>query len=60
MDENEIKAMVKKIQILDFSQFIDVLNMLESYNTIEEIKEDIKIRKRILNENIKKIKGNME
>lgn len=60
MDENEIKAMVKKIQILDFSQFIDVLNMLESYNTIEEIKEDIKIRKRILNENIKKIKRNME
>ena len=47
-----IERIVKEIQISDFAQFIDVLEAIESYKNIEDVKKDIIIRKKLLEENI--------
>lgn len=38
-------------------QFIDVLEVIESYETIEEVKDDIKQRKKMLKDDIELIKS---
>ena len=51
-----IERIVKEIQISDFAQFIDVLEAIESYKNIEDVKKDIIIRKKLLEENIEMMK----
>ena len=43
---------MKELQIGDFAQFIDVLEVIEKYENIEDVKLDIKFRKKYLKESI--------
>ncbi len=54
-----IERIVKEIQISDFAQFIDVLEAIESYKNIEDVKKDIIIRKKLLEENIEMMKKSL-
>lgn len=42
-------------KILLLATFIDVLEVIEKYHNMEEVKADIKIRKRIIKQDIKRI-----
>jgi hypothetical protein len=49
---------IKDIQIMFLAQFIDVLNVLESFDNLQELKEDIYMRKRICKDQITELKKN--
>jgi len=42
-------------KILLLASFIDVLEVIEKYQTIDQVKADIKVRKKILKEDIKRV-----
>lgn len=46
---------VKDIEIFMMAQFIDVMNAIDKYEKIEEVKQDIKNRREIYNEYIRKM-----
>lgn len=50
-----MEKQILDIQISDFAQFIDVLDAISCYNTIEEVRADIKIRKKYLQESIRRM-----
>jgi len=56
----QMRNKIRELQILDFAQFIDVLDVIASYKNIEEVKADIDIRKKLLEEKIQDIKKNVE
>lgn len=49
---------IKDIQIMFLAQFIDVLNVLESFDNLQELKEDIHMRKKICDNQITELKEN--
>lgn len=51
-----MEKQILDIQIYDFAQFIDVLDAISCYKTIDEVKADIKIRKELLKESIRRMK----
>ncbi len=48
------------IEVFMMAQFIDVINVFEKYETIDEVREDIRKRKSIYLNYIEKIQKNME
>lgn len=50
-----MEKQILDIQIYDFAQFIDVLDAISCYKTIDEVKADIKIRKELLKESIRRM-----
>ena len=56
----QMRNKIRELQILDFAQFLDVLDVIDSYKNIEEIKVDIAMRKELLKETIEDIRKNVE
>ncbi|MDO4391481.1 MAG: hypothetical protein Q4C11_00035 [Clostridium sp.] len=52
MNKENLERKMKELQIGDFAQFIDVLEVIEKYENIEDVKLDIKFRKKYLKESI--------
>ncbi len=50
--EDNIVDKLKSVEMFMMAQFIDVLNVLEQYESYEEIRSDIKSRKKIYSETI--------
>lgn len=44
---NEIEEKIKDTELFMLAQFVDVLEVLEKYNSLEDVKNDIKKRKEI-------------
>lgn len=51
-NKKNLERKMKELQIGDFAQFIDVLEVIEKYENIEDVKLDIKFRKKYLKESI--------
>lgn len=51
-NKENLERKMKELQIGDFAQFIDVLEVIEKYENIEDVKLDIKFRKKYLKESI--------
>lgn len=51
-NKKNLERKMKELQIGDFAQFIDVLEVIEKYKNIEDVKLDIKFRKKYLKESI--------
>ena len=58
--EKYVRNEVKSTELFMLAQFIDVIDVLEKYNTIDQIKKDINKRKKIYMENIKKMSENKD
>lgn len=56
--QSDISEEIKDTELFMMAQFIDVINILESYENIEEIKSDIKNRRKIYLEYIKRMDEN--
>lgn len=52
MEENNI---VKDMEIYMLAQFVDVLENIEEFNKIQDVKDDIRKRKKIYNKEIEKM-----
>ena len=59
MKENKNLSM-QDIELFMMAQFIDVINVFEKYETIDEVRKDIKARKKIYSDYIKQIQEPME
>lgn len=59
MKENKSLSM-QDIELFMMAQFIDVINVFEKYATIDEVRKDIKARKKIYLDYIKQIQEPME
>lgn len=58
---NNDKSLTRQdIEIFMMAQFIDVINVFEKYETIDEVKKDVKARKKIYLNYIKQIQETME
>lgn len=58
---NNDKSLTRQdIELFMMAQFIDVINVFEKYETIEEVKKDVKARKQIYLNYIKQIQEPME
>ena len=51
-NKENLERKMKELQIGDLAQFIDVLEVIEKYENIEDVKLDIKFRKKYLKESI--------
>lgn len=60
VEEVKMEKEIIETQISDFAQFIDVLEAISKYETIEEVRADIVIRKKLLKESIVQMKKNVE
>lgn len=58
--DNSKKIKNQDIEIFMLAQFVDTINVFEKYETIEEIRQDLKVRKNIYLNYIKQIKEPME
>lgn len=59
MDKN--KSFTKQdIELFMMAQFIDVINVFEKYETVGEVRKDVKIRKKIYLNYIKQIQKSMK
>lgn len=56
--QSDISEEIRDTELFMMAQFIDVINILESYENIEDIKSDIKNRKKIYLEYIKRMGEN--
>ena len=58
---NNDKSLTRQdIELFMMAQFIDVINVFEKYETIDEVRKDIKARKKIYSDYIKQIQEPME
>lgn len=58
---NNDKSLTRQdIELFMMAQFIDVINVFEKYETIEDVKKDVKARKQIYLNYIKQIQEPME
>lgn len=56
----DIGEEIRGTELFMLEQFIDVIDVLEKYETIEEVRKDVNRRKKIYMENIKKISENKD
>lgn len=56
--QSDIREEIRDTELFMMAQFIDVINILERYENIEDIKSDIKNRKKIYLEYIKRMGEN--
>lgn len=59
MKENKNLSM-QDIELFMMAQFIDVINVFGKYETIDEVRKDVKARKKIYSDYIKQIQESME
>ena len=57
---NQKEIEIKEIQIADFAQFIDVMDAIASLKSIKQVRKDIQIRKKLIQEEIDRMQGSIE
>lgn len=58
--QNDITKQLKDTEFFMLAQFIDVMDLISKYEKIEDVREDVKKRKNMYLENIKKLSSSTE